>query len=380
MQFCMRALRRVVLTSVALALAMFVVPMAHGQAGAVTGTVVDAKTGLPIADAQVQVEGADTRARSNIRGEFRLTGVTGAARLIVTRVGYQAQTVSATADGEALRVALNEHAVKLDEVVVTGTAGDSRDADARQRHRQGGCREQSRAGAPGQAPGRPLGQRAGRARHACQRRGRRGRCDPYSRHGLAQPAQRAADLRGRRPGEQFGRDSSQAFDGAQEAPSRINDFNPEEIESIEVLKGPSAATIYGTEASNGVIQITTKKGRAGRPTFDMHMEAGCELASDPNGRYPNNFYYSPINQDVREFDVLQFQKDNALIQDTLLHRNALGAWCGAQRRHRSGPLQRLGRLQPGRRGGRLQLAEQVERPRQHRLQLDQVLGRRQSWA
>ena len=46
------------------------------------------------------------------------------------------------------------------------------------------------------------------------------------------------------------------------SPSRINDINPEEIESIEVLKGPSAATIYGTEASNGVIQIITKRGKA----------------------------------------------------------------------------------------------------------------------
>ncbi len=57
MQFCMRALRRVVLTSIAPVLAMFVVPQAHGQAGVVAGVVVDAKTTLPLADAQVQVEG-----------------------------------------------------------------------------------------------------------------------------------------------------------------------------------------------------------------------------------------------------------------------------------------------------------------------------------
>src|SRR5690606_12101427 len=40
-----------------------------------------------------------------------------------------------------------------------------------------------------------------------------------------------------------------------DAPSRINDFNPEDIERIEVIKGPAAATLYGTEAANGVIQI-----------------------------------------------------------------------------------------------------------------------------
>src|SRR4029078_4265156 len=42
--------------------------------------------------------------------------------------------------------------------------------------------------------------------------------------------------------------------------SRLNDFNPEEIESIEILKGPAAATLYGTEAARGVINIITKKG------------------------------------------------------------------------------------------------------------------------
>ena len=59
MQFCMRALLRVVLTSIALVLAMFEVPPVHGQAGTVTGTVVYNKTGLPLADPQHHVEEAD---------------------------------------------------------------------------------------------------------------------------------------------------------------------------------------------------------------------------------------------------------------------------------------------------------------------------------
>src|SRR5215471_15296374 len=46
--------------------------------------------------------------------------------------------------------------------------------------------------------------------------------------------------------------------------SRMNDINPEDIESIEVIKGPAAASLYGTEAANGVIQIITKKGASDR--------------------------------------------------------------------------------------------------------------------
>ena len=58
------------------------------------------------------------------------------------------------------------------------------------------------------------------------------------------------------------------------APSRVNDISPEEIENIEIVKGPSAATLYGTDAANGVIVITTKKGRAGAARWNVFGEAG----------------------------------------------------------------------------------------------------------
>ncbi len=71
-----------------------------------------------------------------------------------------------------------------------------------------------------------------------------------------------------------------------QAPSRLNDLNPEEIESIEVVKGPSASTLYGTEAANGVIRITTKRGAAGRAAWNFWAEGGAIV--DPS-RYPDNF-------------------------------------------------------------------------------------------
>lgn len=68
--------------------------------------------------------------------------------------------------------------------------------------------------------------------------------------------------------------------------SRLNDLNPEEIESIEIVKGPSAATLYGTEAANGVIRITTKRGVAGAPRWNVYAEGG--LLTDAND-YPDNW-------------------------------------------------------------------------------------------
>ncbi len=57
--------------------------------------------------------------------------------------------------------------------------------------------------------------------------------------------------------------------------SRVGDLNPEEIENIEIVKGPSAATLYGTDAANGVILVTTKKGRAGAAKWNVYGEGGA---------------------------------------------------------------------------------------------------------
>ena len=57
--------------------------------------------------------------------------------------------------------------------------------------------------------------------------------------------------------------------------SRAQDLNPDEIENIEIVKGPSAATLYGTDAANGVIVITTKRGRAGATRYNVFGEAGA---------------------------------------------------------------------------------------------------------
>ncbi|HEX6048605.1 MAG TPA: SusC/RagA family TonB-linked outer membrane protein [Gemmatimonadaceae bacterium] len=68
---------------------------------------------------------------------------------------------------------------------------------------------------------------------------------------------------------------------------RLNDLNPEEIESIEIVKGPSAATLYGTDAANGVIVVKTKRGRAGRTMWNVYGETG--LVDQPE-RFQDNWY------------------------------------------------------------------------------------------
>ncbi len=71
--------------------------------------------------------------------------------------------------------------------------------------------------------------------------------------------------------------------------SRLNDINPQDIESIEVIKGPAASTLYGTEASNGVIQIITKRGKSGKPRFDFTTRQGTNWMANPEGRAGYNY-------------------------------------------------------------------------------------------
>jgi TonB-linked SusC/RagA family outer membrane protein len=68
--------------------------------------------------------------------------------------------------------------------------------------------------------------------------------------------------------------------------SRVNDLDPNDIESIEIVKGPSAATLYGTDAANGVIVITTRRGRVGSARWNVHGEQG--LLQDRND-YPSQY-------------------------------------------------------------------------------------------
>lgn len=74
--------------------------------------------------------------------------------------------------------------------------------------------------------------------------------------------------------------------------SRLGDISPEDIENIEIVKGPSAATLYGTDAANGVVVITTKKGRAGASHWTTYAEAGM---LDDRNWYADNYTLAGVS-------------------------------------------------------------------------------------
>ena len=100
--------------------------LAGAQAGTISGTVIDARSGLPLPAVSIAVDGSTSTARSGTRGEFRLANVPGAtARLRLTRIGYQATNVDARVGDATVRVTMSELAIKLDAVVISGTAGEA---------------------------------------------------------------------------------------------------------------------------------------------------------------------------------------------------------------------------------------------------------------
>lgn len=75
--------------------------------------------------------------------------------------------------------------------------------------------------------------------------------------------------------------------------NRLNDFNPDDIENIEILKGAAAATLYGTDASNGVILITTKRGQISAPQFSFTSRAGVNYFGNKESRMYTNYWTFP---------------------------------------------------------------------------------------
>ena len=94
------------------------------------------------------------------------------------------------------------------------------------------------------------------------------------------------------------------------ATSRLNDIAPEDIESVEIIKGPAAATLYGTEASNGVVQIITKKGRVGPNKFDLSLRQGVAWFMNYQSRWLTSYYHdTSAGGVIRGFNLAQAESD-----------------------------------------------------------------------
>lgn len=288
-------------------------PVIAQETGTVRGTVVNAATRQPLAGVQVFAPAVNQRTVSNDAGEFSLTGIpSGTVEVRAELLGYAPQQRSVTvAAGEVatLGFALGESAIALDALVVTGTPGGT------QRRAVGNVVTQIDAAevvetAPvgnvqelinGRSPGVVITPASGMVGSGSDIRIRgTSSLSLSSRPLLYVDGVRVDNAGGTGP-------TVQGFGVS--VVSRLNDFNPSDIESIEIIKGPAAATLYGTEASNGVIQIITKKGRIGEPRFSLKVRQGANWFANPEGRIPVTYARNPATGAVEMLDIVNRENE-----------------------------------------------------------------------
>ena len=289
-----RGARRLFAGALALAASLIPVSVLSAQTGVVAGVIVGG-AGQPVSGALIRVSGTQLGTTSDANGRFRIPGLAGdSVTLEVRRIGYRAERVPVAVGNSEVRVTLAEQSVILDEVVVTGTAG------SQSRRELGNAVSTINAAetkeiAPinslqnliaGRAPGVFINSATGNVGAGARVRIRGASSISLSN----EPLLYIDGVRvNNSPASGF---SNQAFGSA--SISRMNDINPDEIESIEIIKGPAAATLYGTEASNGVIQIITKKGTSGAPRWNFATRIGTNYLRDPEGRWPVNYAAVPV--------------------------------------------------------------------------------------
>ncbi len=263
--------------------------LAAAQTGTIVGTITDQATKTPIPSVAVQIVGTTRGVISGQDGRFRLVSVpSGPTQLRVTRIGYAAatQTVNVpTGDLATADFALTATQVTLDQVVVTGTQTSERARETgnlvaviqTDSVNKGAVQTFSDLIAA-KAAGVEVDQASGSPGTASRIRIRGNNSISLANDPLLVIDGVYVDN---------GTNSFLTLTGTGgQTVSRFDDLNPDEIENVEVLKGPSAAALYGTAGANGVILVTTKKGAAGKAVWTAHADYGGVYQA---AVYPANF-------------------------------------------------------------------------------------------
>src|SRR5216117_854518 len=261
----------------------------------ITGRVTSAATNEPIAGVNVSITGTAFGAVTNAEGRYAIPAPTGPVTLVFRRIAFKRREVRVPADQNTADAALEPDVFNLEAVVVTGQATGVERRNAAIATTNVSGEEVSRVPSPaldralaGRVPGAIISQNSGAPGGGTQiqMRGNNtviGSPDPvfvvdgvlYSDASMPTglySVTRSGANRGSGP--------------TQDDPvNRLADLNPNDIESIEVLRGAAASSIYGSKAANGVVIIRTNRGKAGKPRANItHRMGFFDLERGPASR------------------------------------------------------------------------------------------------
>lgn len=261
--------------------ALFPATEAYAQNGSLTGVITDENTGETLPGANIMITELEMGAATDIDGQYTITNVpAGTYTLRINFVGYTTkETTIEIADGEEATAdfALRSDVLRMDQVVVSAAgAGTSRreigssigsiDADelvGRNNIQNMSQMLQGRVAGLNVLPG---GGQAGQGSRITLR-------------GLASLSQANTPII-YVDGVRMDNSTASGIRTTGPSWSGLDDLNPQDIQNIEVVRGASAATMYGTEAAAGVIQITTRRGEEGDARWSFSSEYGINRAPD----------------------------------------------------------------------------------------------------
>jgi TonB-dependent SusC/RagA subfamily outer membrane receptor len=250
----------------------------------VSGTITDANNGDKLVGANIIVEGTETGTSTDVDGNYSLTipaGLT-SAKVTARYIGYRQATVTVTASGTH-DFSLLEDVLKMDAIMVTGVAGaltktkttfaiDKIDSDILEQAPATTVESMIR----GKSAGVKVVKASGEPGYAA-----------------------SVQLRGATSINASGRSQAPLYivDGIIIDPSisgsPMGDINPDDVQSIEIIKGASGASEYGARAANGVIAIKTKRGSEiglGQTRFNFKTEYGYNQLAGSIGTNGSHHY------------------------------------------------------------------------------------------
>ena len=249
---------------------------AHAQTSTVSGTVSDNTGTLP--GVIVTVKGTTTGVTSDIKGNYTLKAP-GNAVLEFKMIGYQTKTIDIN-NQQTINVKLETDNKSLDEVVVVGYGSQKKINLTGSVSTISGDEMTQRPVVnvttmlEGLAPGVAVNQ------------------------GSGEPGNENASILIRGVGTFSGAGTSPLV-LIDDVPGNLNDVNPSDIESVSILKDASSAAIYGSRAANGVILVTTKKGKAGKMKIEYDVNYGIAKATKLFQVVTNSVQYMEMYNQAR---------------------------------------------------------------------------------
>jgi len=258
---------------------LFSASLLHAQTNQIKGTVVDAKTKAPIPGATIKVLGTSNASSTDVKGAFQINVDDKNRVLNISTVGYENKTVTLGPGETTVTVSLDEQTQQLESVVVTALGISRAQKSLTYSTQQVSGDELNKVKSTNLANN--LNGKVAGVNIASSSSGPGGSAKVILRgNKSASGNNQVLYVVDGVPinNQTLASQPDNVFGGQRDGGDPISLINPEDIENISVLKGASAAALYGSQAANGVILVTTKSGKQGRTTINFSSSAQIEQA------------------------------------------------------------------------------------------------------